>query len=234
MFFTPQKWRGVPQIRHLVPAAAGLLPERRHDVLLHHAYGACVFAAVGDDDVGVLLRGLYELVVHGLEDVAVLADEHFQRVPAFGDVALDDAQQALVGFRVYEYLEIHLFAQRLVVERHDALYDDDVAGYDVNRFGQARAGDVGVGGLLDGASGAQVGYVLREQRPFEGVGVVEVGLFAYFQRQVRLVVVIRVLRDDRHGVVGQAFHYFLYDGGLAGSCSAGYSDDEHYGYFKEG
>ena len=154
-----------------------LAHEGGENVHAHHLYGALVVAAVRDDDVGILLCRFDELIVHRFEDVAIFRDQHFQRMSAFGDVALNDAQKAFVGLSVNKNLEVHEVAQVFVVERHDAFNDDDVAGFHVYRFFQTRAGDVRVGGLLNGASGTQLGNLVGKQRPFKSVGMVEIGYY---------------------------------------------------------
>ena len=179
-----------------------LLLQGRQDVELHHGDGAGVIAAVGDDDVGKLLGGLDEFVVHGLEHVAILVDEHLQRMATLGDVALQHTQETLVGPGIDKYLEVHQVAQTLVVEHHDALDDDDLARVDADGLLQTRAGDVRVGGLVDGPPLPQFGDLVGEQRPFEGVGVVEVGALTYLERQVRLVVIVGVEGNDRHRPFG--------------------------------
>ena len=201
--------------------------ESRTDVLLHHGDGARVVAAVGQDDVGMLLRGFDKLVVHGFEHVAIFLNQHFERVTALGDVALDDAKQALVGTGVDKELEVHLFAQVAIVERHDALDDDHFAWLHVDCFLAARAREVGIGGLFDGHAVAKLLNLVGEQRPIEGVGMVEVREFTKFFGHVPLMFVVRVLGDDGYGVGRQTFHDFAHNGGLARPRAARDSDDEH-------
>ena len=197
-----------------------LLLQGRHDIELHHGYGAGVVAAVGDDDVGKLLGGLYEFVVHGFEHVAVFGDEHFEGMAALGYVAHDDAQEALVGFGIYVNLQVHLVAQALVVERHNAFDDNHVARLHVNRFGQARAGDIRIGGLLNGPPRLEFLNLVRQKRPLKRIGMVKVGQFAHGQGQFGLVIIIGVLRDDGHGPLGQTLNDFADYGGLSRTRSA--------------
>ena len=120
------------------------------DVSLHHLYGACVVATVGNDDVGVLFGGFDKFVVHGFEHIAIFADQHVERMSAFGNVSFDDAKQALIGAGVYEDLKIHQFAERFVVKSHYTFDDDDIAWSYANGFFATCAGEIRVGGLFDG------------------------------------------------------------------------------------
>ena len=61
---------------------------------------------------------LYTTLCLSSEDVAIFRDQHFQRMSAFGDVALNDAQKAFVGLSVNKNFEVHEVAQVFVVERH--------------------------------------------------------------------------------------------------------------------
>ena len=63
--------------------------------------------------------------------------------------------------------------------------------------------------------------------PVEGVGMVEIRQFSEFLGHIPLVVVVRILRDDRYAFGRQRVDDVLYDGGLSGPRSSGYSDDDH-------
>ena len=90
-----------------------------------HVEGGRVHAAVGDDDVGVALRRLDELQVHGPDGRQVLVDDAGRRAAAIGDVALEAPDEADVGIGVDVDLEVEQLAQAGLEEHEDALDDDD-------------------------------------------------------------------------------------------------------------
>ena len=116
-------------------------------------------SAIRDDDVGILLGGFDELIVHGLQHVAILADEHLQRVSTLGDVTCDDTQQALVGLGIYKYLDVHEVAHALVVQCHDALHDDDILRFDAGGL----VGAVVLGKVVNRAVDGLTGCALWEE-----------------------------------------------------------------------
>ena len=82
-----------------------------------------------------------------------------------------------------------------------------------------------IGGLLNGLSLPQLVHLANEQLPVEGVGVVEVNGLALFVGECGGVVLIRVKRHNGYIVWRQRLDDFLYYCCLAGSCSAGDSND---------
>ena len=194
--------------------------EHRQDVYRH-----LVAAAFGHDEVGVPLARLDELLVHGLEDADIALHHRLGRAPPLQHVALDDADQPFVRVGVHKDLEVHHGAQVGVIEGHDAFDDDHLARLDVQRAGQARAGDIVVRGLLDALAAAQGSHLGAQQGPVEGVGMVEVDALPPLGGHVAAVLVIRVLGQEDDLARGQAFDDFAYDGGLARTCPAGDSYD---------
>ena len=97
----------------------------------------------------------------------------------------------------------------------------------MHRLSQARAGDIGISRLLDGAPRFEVLDLLCQEWPFESVGVVKVGLLAHIQGQVRLVVVIGILRNYRHRTIWQTLDYFSNYGGLTRTRTTGDTYDKH-------
>ena len=177
------------------------------------------------------LGGLDELLVLGLEHCQIALDDHGNGTSAVDGVALDVADEALVRVGVDEYFQVHHVAQTLVDERHDALDDDDGLRLDVDGLRQSVGEYIRIGGLLDGTSLAQLVDLLDEQFPVEGIGMVEVDGLSFLVGHVGGVVVVGVEWYDGHIVRRQGLNDFLYDCCLAGTCSAGDSND---GYFIHG
>ena len=198
-----------------------------NNVRPHDFDGLLVVAALRDDEVGIALRGFDELLVHGLEDIAIAVENHLRGASPLYRVALDDADESLVGVGIDEYLQVHEVAKLLFPQGHDAFDDDDLARLDVYGLRQAVTDDVAVGGLLDALALPQGLYLLGEKLPVEGVGMVEVDAPTLFWREVRGVVVIGILRDERHPVSGKRLENLLHDCCLAGTCAAGDADDIH-------
>ena len=161
-----------------------------------------VLSPLRNDEVGKTLRGFDELLVHGLEHLEVAVDDHLGRTSPFLRVTPHDANEPLVGVGIHENLQVHEVAQPGIPQRHDALDDDDLAGLHVDRLLQSVADEEAVGGLLDGLALAQVFHLLDEERPVEGIGVVEVDLTAFLHAEERGVVVVRILGDEGYLVAG--------------------------------
>ena len=177
--------------------------------------GHLVVAPLRDDDVGVALGGFDELQVHGLQHPRVAFHHVLRGAAAFHDVALDDPYEAFVGVGVHEHLQVHLRPQLRVAQGEDAFHDDHVPRLGVDGLRLPGAGQVGVGGLFDALALFQQGEVLGQERPLEGVGVVEVDELPLLQGDVAVVLVVGVLGEQHHFPCGQAFYDFPHDGGLA-------------------
>src|SRR5690606_17186280 len=107
------------------PAALARPGDAGLHVVHEHLDGDVVAPALRHDQVGVLLRGLDVEVVHRLDRAAVLVDHALGAAPALGDVALEAADEALVGRRVDEHLEVEAAPHLRLVEHEDALDHDD-------------------------------------------------------------------------------------------------------------
>ena len=138
-------------------------------------------------------------------------------------VALYDPDEALVGVGVNEYLQVHQLAQLLLPQRHDTLDDDYLARLHVYGLLQAVAHQVAVGGLLDGFPLPEFLDMLGQQIPVKGIRVVEVNLSAVLHSEVRVVIIVGVLWDDRHTSRRESLDDLSYYRGLARPCSACYT-----------
>lgn len=77
----------------------------RHDALdifAEHADTLDVLAALGNDDVGIALCGLYKLLVHGLEHFQIAVYHHRDRTSAIDSIALNVSDQPLVGIGIHK------------------------------------------------------------------------------------------------------------------------------------
>ncbi|OPZ99361.1 MAG: hypothetical protein BWY72_00390 [Bacteroidetes bacterium ADurb.Bin416] len=68
---------------------------------------------------------------------------------------------------------------------------------------------------MDGLAGFQRFDVFGQQRPFDGIGVIEIDEFPFLPGHMAAVVVVGILRNHAHLVVGQVFNDFTYHGGLS-------------------
>ena len=163
-----------------MPCCSSFLGHQTLDVVAQNGDASRVFAALWNDDVGKAFGGFDELFVHGFEHFQIAFDDHGDGAAAIDGVALNVADESLVGVAVDEDFEVHEVAQFFVEQRHDAFDDDDGFGLDVDGFGQPVALQIAVGGLFDGAPLTQVVDLFVEQFPVEGVGMVEVDGVAFF------------------------------------------------------
>lgn len=193
----------------------------------HDLDGLLVVATLRDNEVGIPLGWLDELFVHGLQDVTISVEHHLCRPASLNCVALNNSDKSFIWVGIYEYLQVHEVAQLLLPQRHNAFDDDDFAGLDVYRLRQTVADKVAVSGLLDAFPLSQGLYLLGEQLPVESVGMVEVDATTLFWRHVRRVVIVRVLRYERHSVCGKRLENLLYDCCFARACASGDADDIH-------
>ena len=182
----------------------------REDVNSH-----LVVATDGNNQVGIAFTGFDELLVHGLKDADVAIHHRLGGTSSFNDVALYDANQAVVWVGIDKHLQIHKLTQGGVAKGENAFDDDDLARLDVNGLLATGAGEVGVGGLFDGFPFAQLLHMLAEQGPVEGVGVVKVDVLTFGHGDVATVLVVRILWQKYHFTLGKALHNFSHHGGLS-------------------
>ena len=140
------------------------------DVFAKDSYTLEVFSPLRDDKVSITLGGLDELLMHRLENFQIAVDHHRDSTSAVDSVALDIANETLVGVGVNKNLQVHKVAQLLVDERHDAFDDDDRLWFHVNGFGQSVGEYIRIGGLLDGSSLTQFVDLPIKKFPVECIG----------------------------------------------------------------
>ena len=98
--------------------------------------------AFGNNEVGVALRRLGELQVHGPDRLEVMLGDRFQRTTSIFDVTRKPSEDAHVGIGVDEELHVEARAERLLRQHHDALEKDDGRGLDELSGIYARVRDV--------------------------------------------------------------------------------------------
>lgn len=207
--------------------ASGALPV--DDVGAHDVYGLLVGAAHGNNQVGIPLGGLYEFLMHGLENLQVSVYHSLRSSSSLQCITLYHPDEPLVGVCIDKQFQVHQVAKLFLPQGHDALYDNHFAWLHMYGLFQAVAHQITVGGLLDGLSTSEFHYVFGEQLPVEGIGVVKVDLPAVLHTQMRIVIVIGVLWDDRHASRGQCLQNLPNYCGLARPCSTCYSYYIHVG-----
>ena len=213
------------------------LRHKAFDVFAENADTLGVLATLRNDDVGITLGGLDELLVHGLEHLQITFYDHRHGAPAVDGVALNVANEPLVGVAIDKYPEIHEIAQLLVEQCHDALDDDNRLRFHMDGFRETVALYVGIGGLLDGPPLPQVVDLPMKQFPVESVGMVEIDGMTLLLGHVGRVVVIGVEWHYSHKVRREGLHDFPDHGRLAGAGASGNAYDSdfiiHISWVKE-
>ena len=144
------------------------------DPCSHHVQRGGVEAAFRDDDVGVALGRFDEFQVHRPHGELVLLDHRFGRPTALGDIRCKPADEAHVGVRVHEDLDVEELPQRGVNKDQDALHQDHPARRDgEGPVGPAVGGEI-VDRDFDGSAIAQTEDVLDEQFGLQGIRMVEI------------------------------------------------------------
>jgi uncharacterized protein len=174
-----------------------------------------VVSAFRNNQISDSFGGLDELEVHRPNRPVVLIPNRFEGAAPLLDVATNPPKNADVGVGIDEQLHVEEIAQRLLDEDEDALDDDDrcrlhFAGF----FGTAVVFEI-VDGDGDGLAGPQRYEVLDEQRRLERCRMVEVDAGSFGFRKRREVAVVRIVLDNRDGLLGEACRNFPRDGGLS-------------------
>jgi hypothetical protein len=140
-----------------------------------HLYGDGVLAAPREDDVGVSLTGLHELLVHRAHCCQILLQDFLQRPVTFGHVALDPSHEADVRVGIDEHLHITQRPDTLVHEQKVSP-STTITSAAVIRFG-ARAPQVRrevVHGFFDRLAPRQRPEVRHEQIEIERLWMIPV------------------------------------------------------------
>lgn len=165
-------------------------------------------SALRNNNVGVAFTRLDKLFVHRLEYAPITFNNGFYGSSALYYVALDNANQSVVGICIYENAQVHLFAQRCVAEGKNTFYNNHLLGLNMNRFRLAGTRQVRIDGLFNGFSVLQARKMRRQQGPIEGIRMVKVNVLTLLYRDMTAVFVIRVLGDDNYLSFRKAFNEF--------------------------
>ena len=183
--------------------------------------------ALRNDKVGIAFRRLYIELVHGLEHFLIAVDDHLRCPAALDAVAVYHPDKAFVGIRIHKNLHIHPVAHVLVGQHKDALHHNHFAWLNVDSLLKPGACDEIICGHFYGSASMQVVEVLGEQRPFYSGRFVIVHGQTLLKRNVGVVLVIAVLRNDRHFIFRKAFYDSSDHGRLPRAGSSGYADCQH-------
>lgn len=164
--------------------------------------------------------------MHGADGGEVLLDDGLGSAPAFGDVAMQAADEAQVGVGVYEDFDVKQLAEADFAEDEDAFDDDDPVGLNGDGAGRAGVGGEVVNGEFDGVSLAELLDMVDQQVGVEGVGVVEVDFRPLLGVQVAEVFVIGVVGQVGDPVGAHSFENDIGYGGFAGAGAARDTDNE--------
>ena len=198
------------------------------DIGAQNIDAALVLASPGNNQVGELLGGLDELLMHGFHIILIMIEHHINRAPTLHDIATDVTNQTNIAVGIDENLQVHHVAQLLIMQRHDAFEDNHGLGFYMNCLRQTVGEYIRIGGLLDGLAIFQLLDLLRQQFPVEGIRMVEVNGLALFISQCRRIVVIRIQRNDGSTMGRQRLGNTFDDGGLARTRTACNTDDDHF------
>ena len=177
-----------------------MLRQQGFDAPDDHLHGHVVVPALGDDDVGVRLRGLHEFHVHGADGALILLHHRLHGASAFIDVSQQTADKADVRGRVHIELDVHHIPQTLVRKDQDALHQDHGAGQHAAHLLAADVPRKVVDGRVHRLTLHQQIDVFDEQVVVEGVGMVVVQVDSFFPGQMRGVFVIGVVGQIRDAI----------------------------------
>jgi hypothetical protein len=137
---------------------------------------------------------------------------------------VDAAPEAEVGGCVDEDADVVERAESVVVKGEDAFDDDDGGGRDpLEGAGDAGVGGEVVDGPLDGAADGEGADVLDDELGFERIGMIEVTLVAFVEREPGEIAVVEVEREQRSGEFAGKFAGKC---GLAGAATTSDGEDE--------
>jgi len=154
-----------------------------------------------------------------------MVENTLDRPAPFDEVAPDDADEAVVGVGIYKNFDAEFIPQFGVCKNQNSLDDDHFFWFNRLGFFGAGTGEVRINRFLDELAFGKMFDVFVEQIKFDGIGVVEVDFLFFFLRKMAVILVIRVLRDDRNRVFRQAFNDFVNNSGLSRTRITGNSDN---------
>ena len=193
----------------------------RHDDIHRHG----IQAAFGDDDIGIALGRLDKFQVHGADGGQVLVDDRLGGATALGDVALQAADEADIGIRIDEDLDIEQLAQLGFGKDQDAFHQDDRLWLDADGLRGARVGLEIVDRQVNLTVFLELSDMGYQQAGIQRVGVVEVDAGTLGGSQVAEVFVVSIVRQVGDMLRTDPFQNDICDGCLSGSGTASNADD---------
>ena len=166
----------------------------------------------GNDDISVALGGLDEVTMHGLHRREVLLEHRVHITSALLDITHEATSQAHIIIGINEDLDVHQFAQFLVLEDQDPIKDQDLRRLDAYRLGQAVVVGEGVDGALDTLSLLELADMLDHHIRVEGVRVVIVELGALLETEIIVRLVVEVVAERRDVLIDKGLLELAHEG----------------------
>ena len=139
------------------------------DELGEHVDSGVVMSALRNDDICETLARLDELLVHRFEYALIALDHLLCCTSTLNNITFHHADKTVIGIGIYEDLEVHLLAQTIFTQGHNTLYHNHFLRLDMNRFLRTRTGNIGIDRLLDRFALFELGDMLGQQSPIEGI-----------------------------------------------------------------
>ena len=131
-------------------------------------------ATLGDDEVGVLLRGLDELVVSRSNDLQILGDNRVHRAAPFVYIPSKSTDESNIVRGFHKKLQIDKVSYPFLEVDHYSLDDNQLFRLNRNRLLQTPMMDKVIPGQLDGFEMLQAEKLFMEEIAVEGFGMIEV------------------------------------------------------------
>ena len=195
------------------------------DPLHDHLQGHQILAALQDDDVRKFPAGLHVLLVHGLHCGEVLGDYGLEGAATFLHVPQGPAEDADVGVRLHEDLDVEHVPEGGVLEDQDALHDDDLGGDDLHSLVGAVMIHKGIHRALNAVASLQLLQVLNQQIGIKGIGMVIIYPCPFFIGLAYLAFIVIIVADDRD-LRAEMLFQVPGQGGFAGAGAAGDADKD--------
>ena len=184
----------------------------RMDILNEQRESDGVHPPFGNDDIGVALGGLDEVTMHGFHRREVLLEHRVHITSALLDITHEATSQAHVIIGINEDLDVHQFAELLVLKDQDTIKDQDLRRLDTYRLRQAVVVGEGVDGALDALPLLELADMLDHHIRVKGVRVVVVELGALLETEIIMRLVVEVVAERRDVLIGKGLLELAYEG----------------------
>ena len=185
-----------------------------------------ILATLGDDEIGVSLRRLDELLVHRTHRRHVLIDDRIERATARLNVANETAHETNVGRRVDEQLDVDPLAELRLGQNQNPFDDQHAPRLDALRRRLARMCREVVERNFDRRTFREHIEMSHEQLGLERIGMIEVDFLSLFGRERVEVAIVRIVRDPFDAIFSDAIVDRLRDCRFARAGAAGDADDD--------